>query len=199
MLDGGVVEIFEKYSVFPSLLKLRNLISSLHCDFVFTNSLWNTEFFKGVWLHEKGESVPWDFFASDFTVSNHTMWSGLKITSTNDLSDLTQLEGTHVGWDWNFGHFSKPVFGIKPSISWACYWNLLSFSINVHSWSKSGQCTMIIVPSTPISLSGSFLREGEVMKHSSNMLLSFLNDSGEMILLIVFNFLFSSSINLLSK
>lgn len=58
MLDGGVVEIFEKYSVFPSLLKLRNLISSLHCDFVFTNSLWNTEFFKGVWLHEKGESVP---------------------------------------------------------------------------------------------------------------------------------------------
>lgn len=59
---------------------------------------------------------------------------------------------------------------------------------------------MIIVPSTPICLNFRvLLRKRKVMKHSPNMSFSIVNDSFEMIFLIIFYLLSCSIINLSCK
>jgi hypothetical protein len=58
---------------------------------------------------------------------------------------------------------------------------------------------MIVVPTTPISFSGSLLREWEVVQHSANVLMSLVDDISEVRLFIILDFLLSRTIDLLRQ
>ena len=116
MLYCCVMEILEQHTVLPSLLKLWDLVSCLHRDLAFADSLWHAQLVQTIGFHKQRKCVSGDFLSCNLAVSNHTVRSCLQVPTADDLGHLTQLEGKHIGWDCNSGHFCESVLGEKSSV-----------------------------------------------------------------------------------
>ncbi len=198
MLYCCMMEVFEEHTIFPSLFQLRNLVGWLHCDLTLADSFWNTQLMKPIRLHKQCKSVSGYFLSSNFAISDHTMRRGFKIPSAENLCHFTQLVGNHIRWNCNSGHFCESVLSKEPTII-RLDLNFLSILVNVHGRSQWCQSTMIIVPSTPVSFGSSLFREGKIVQHSANVLMSLVDYVSQMRFFISFEFLLGSSIDLMSQ
>ena len=111
MLDCLHVEIFEKHSIFPSFLNLRDLLVHDFIHFVFFDSLWCFHHFQMVRLHEKSESISRNILSSNFFASHHTVWSCFQVSSCMDLGRFPQLKSKHVRRNLDFGLFAESILG----------------------------------------------------------------------------------------
>jgi hypothetical protein len=92
MLDGPLMELFEIYSIIPTIFKSRYFVSFSKLDFLWRYSYRCFHYFQMIRLHKNCKCISSHLFTSYLFISNDTMRSSFKITTCMNLSRLSKLE-----------------------------------------------------------------------------------------------------------
>lgn len=160
-----VVRVFNIfYTLFPSVLKKRYTISFSVNSILRVHTFRNIHYIVKTGLHEASKSVSSDFSSNSLGSTNDTVRSSFEDTTSKDLRGFTNLESKAILRNFESLLVSKSVLCIEATFRIKEVVNNFTIFISINSWTKTGQSTVVIVPSAPVIIyTLSFLRR-EVVK-----------------------------------